>query len=340
MSTPNQNPITTIKGIGEARKKWFQRSFGIGTIDELNQLSLDEILQQAKHDKVTLQRTAVESWLAQAELLASPTRLKPPSERLASKRIGRKGPPSPREWESIAQFVIEIQVKTNGSGDVAKEVNVHHVETDQNATWDEIRFGEMADWMRTKIDPVLIPQLERPNKMPALVENASPISASIAEEEKSVTNPLSEAAWVAETIIETAPSISAFQVSQIDVHQSGNLHHEGHRFTVYDREHRQNGAPMITPEAPFDIEVRVSSFNYAGRESLSCEIKCHALNLLNGSKEELGVVLIQLAEGGTATGCIEHVSLPKGAYKLYVLAHTLPMVLPPDLVEIPILHAM
>jgi len=147
MSIKNTVPhdeLTAIKGIGASRQKWLQKTFNVQTYRDLADLSAEEIESRLKASGKIVSRAEIETWIAQAEHLATST-------------IKDDG------WQPIASFVVEFQEHETESGIVEQRTRVHHVETDHTQLWAGIEQQALCRWMAEQLgDKAPPPSLQKP----------------------------------------------------------------------------------------------------------------------------------------------------------------------------------
>jgi hypothetical protein len=128
----NQDELTLIKGIGEARQQWLRDRLNVVSFQALAALSVEEIEAQLKEDNQIVSRAAIESWIAQAARLAGSSAPRHPA---MSRESG---------WKPVASFVVEFQ-EHEVEGE--RRTRVHHVEADKNRMWSGIEHEELCAWM-------------------------------------------------------------------------------------------------------------------------------------------------------------------------------------------------
>lgn len=147
MSAKNTVPhdeLTAIKGIGASRQKWLQKTFKVQTYRDLADLSAEDIESRLKAEGKIVSRAEIETWIAQAEHLATST-------------VKDDG------WQPIASFVVEFQEHETESGIVEQRTKVHHVESDHTQLWGGIEQQALCRWMAEQLgDKAPPPSLQKP----------------------------------------------------------------------------------------------------------------------------------------------------------------------------------
>jgi hypothetical protein len=136
--------LTAIKGIGEARQRWFRESLGVRTYRQLAVLSTDEIESRLKAEKQTVSRSAIETWVGQARKLAGAEESTPIPKHADQ-----------RDWAPFASFVVEFQSReleevAGRDPEVAFRTAVHHLEADEDEEWPRIETELLSHWMLQK----------------------------------------------------------------------------------------------------------------------------------------------------------------------------------------------
>ncbi|MEZ4514789.1 MAG: hypothetical protein R3C62_23190 [Chloroflexota bacterium] len=135
--------LTIIKGIGPARQQWLRQSFGVRSYADLAELSPDDIEAMLKADGQIARRSAVEEWVAQAQVLSGTAVSRPlltlPADEFA-------------DWHPFASFVVEIQAREEDGRTAATRTAVQHIERDKNATWPGIEREKLCRWIVAQVD--------------------------------------------------------------------------------------------------------------------------------------------------------------------------------------------
>jgi hypothetical protein len=150
----NQDDLTRIRGIGEARQQWLWENLKVDSFQALAALSIEDIEARLKEDNQIVSRAAIEAWITEAAQLAGAPASRHP---VMSKDVG---------WRPIASFVVEFQ-----ENEITPErrTKVHHIEADKNRMWSSFEQAELCAWMVEQLDRRDIPVAEpSPDLSPAI----------------------------------------------------------------------------------------------------------------------------------------------------------------------------
>jgi hypothetical protein len=132
-----QHELSKVKGIGDARARWLEETFGARTLEQLGALEPDEIERRLRGEgRRAVSRPAIDAWVAEARELG-------------------KGQPE-GEWGVVASFVVELQA----SGDEMR-TSVHHLEKDETELWADIDWDRLRRWIEARLERPA-PQEETP----------------------------------------------------------------------------------------------------------------------------------------------------------------------------------
>lgn len=159
-----QDALTAIKGIGASRQRWFQQTFDVRTYQDLANLSAEDIETRLKAEGKIVSRAEIETWIAQAEHLATST-------------VKDDG------WQPIASFVVEFQEQETETGIVEQRTTVHHVETDHTFQWEGIQENLLCRWMSEQLGDKAPPLSLTDSPKPSLVVEESRLEQAIAKME-------------------------------------------------------------------------------------------------------------------------------------------------------------
>jgi hypothetical protein len=165
-----ERELARIKGIGAARARWLEDTFGARTAAELARLSPDDIERELKtQGKVGVSRHTIESWLAEAGALFAAT---------GNAETGT-GPADP-EWKSLASFVVDFQEAASTEVADPFRTSVHYLEKDRTETWPGIEHERLCAWMLGQL-PKLAPPEETSEPPPESRETAQERAGPTAE---------------------------------------------------------------------------------------------------------------------------------------------------------------
>jgi hypothetical protein len=152
-----RHEISEIPGIGSARARWLEDSFGVQSFRDLAALSPDEIERKLKAEgRAAVSRTTIEAWIDEAQTRAS--------EHAAGVRASSESGES--EWKPVSSFVVEFQSTTRSGQEEAWRTAVHYLEKDMNETWAGIDCDRLCTWMVRQLGPRGAPGIaERANEV-------------------------------------------------------------------------------------------------------------------------------------------------------------------------------
>jgi hypothetical protein len=126
MEQPHE--LSRVRGIGDARARWLEDTFGARTLEQLGALAPEEIEQRLRGEgRRAVSRPAIDAWVAEA------------------RELGKEQPNG--EWGVVASFVVELQA----SGD-AMRTSVHHLEQDETELWSEIDWDRLCRWIEARLE--------------------------------------------------------------------------------------------------------------------------------------------------------------------------------------------
>jgi hypothetical protein len=297
--------LCAIKGIGPARQRWLRNAFNTRTYGDLARLSAHEIESQLKADGQIGSRKAIETWLAEAQVLADqaaePAAAEPDSaaaSSLPSNSIARED-----GWEPLASFVIEFQAC--GQGAQETRTAVHHVESDTDTHWPGIESSQICQWM---VD-----------QLPARVKGAA---------KKPQTNQSTSA---------SRPVAEQLRISQVRILQPAGDAQSALRI---ERGKRFTGS--VHSSAPFALEVDLELVAAAAASKAKRPVQCCALSYAYDATSQVTIPLgdtelVSLdAKAAAYTVSLPEAALPHGTYRLWVLVTGRDArYVHPDYVEVP-----
>lgn len=172
--------LTRLKGIGPVRQQWLRKSLNICTVEELANLSADEIESRFNADGQTTSKSEIEGWIAQArELVALEARppqpiresspaepeafLDPPTQgyQLAQAAVESAevetdgcltslGEDS--RWRTFSSFLVEFQSRQTERGTEEQQTTVRHLQADKVQTWSGIEKEKLLQWIVYQLD--------------------------------------------------------------------------------------------------------------------------------------------------------------------------------------------
>jgi hypothetical protein len=146
----SHDELSQIPGIGPARARWLEETFGVRGIRDLAALSPDEI-EAGLRAEGRVSRRSIESWVAEARARTRKKRkAKQPTTAAGNDSSRRRRGDAP-EWEPAASFVIEFQSRKVAGGALAWQTAAHHLEQDLNETWTGIDCSGLCRWMTEQL---------------------------------------------------------------------------------------------------------------------------------------------------------------------------------------------
>ncbi|HEU4926840.1 MAG TPA: helix-hairpin-helix domain-containing protein [Vicinamibacterales bacterium] len=131
-----RHEISEIPGIGAARARWLEESFGVRSFRDLAALSPGEIERKLKAEGRTgVSRQTIEGWIAEAQGRA------PQADAEQSR------------WKPVSSFVVEFQSTTRDGHEEPWRTAVHYLEKDMNETWAGIDCDRLCKWMVQQLQP-------------------------------------------------------------------------------------------------------------------------------------------------------------------------------------------
>jgi hypothetical protein len=136
-----------IPGIGPARARWLEASFGVRGLRDLAALAPKEIEQRLKAEgRIAISSESIESWVAEAKSRVSA---------LPAGASAEAHPEKESDWSPLASFVVEFQTRDPGAERrQSRQMSVHHVEKDRDERWLGFDCAALCDWMTRQLDPV------------------------------------------------------------------------------------------------------------------------------------------------------------------------------------------
>jgi hypothetical protein len=141
--------LRVIRGIGQARAKWFYEALNIHTLCDLANLSSDMIETRIRQDGLIASHREIESWITQAKALVAehPVSSPIPDAERAGHELSDNCAEKEAIWKPVASFVVEFQTKKREDGTEEHRTSAHHMEADQGAVWHGIQPTLLCQWM-------------------------------------------------------------------------------------------------------------------------------------------------------------------------------------------------
>lgn len=291
--------LTTIRGIGRSRQKWFNQVFAVHTYQQLATLSADTVEAALKAAGKLSSRAEIENWLTQArELAAQPRPELQPNETVYNEGDASTGEAASAKtaadgeaWTPLASFVVEFQWLANAPAATARRTAVHHIEADQGAFWPGVALDQVHAWLAAH---VTVPE---------------PLAAMVFAPE--TTQP--PAAVVARS--------ATFYATEVRILQPP------HHRTMLDVTQAVTSRAIhnVSHEKPITIEVvmAVSGAASAAGSGLQYTARCQVHDLTRGRRPYwIDMQEGDVAQNGPADGCRSHrteLQLEPGTYELSVL---------------------
>jgi hypothetical protein len=138
----NSEELSEVPGIGSARARWLEATFGVRTLQDLANLAPQDIERKLKAEsRMPVSRKMIESWIAEAQKRAAQEEHEPAAA------VSRKGTNDEPAWKPVASFVTEFQAEIDEGFGRRWRTTVHYLEKDENETWAGIEGARLCDWM-------------------------------------------------------------------------------------------------------------------------------------------------------------------------------------------------
>jgi hypothetical protein len=141
--------LSEISGIGPARARWFEETFGVRNARDMAALSVDDIESRLKAEgRSKVSRRTIESWLAEARRRASQGKGESTTRKSAGRSRKKSAVKEPIEWRPIASFVLEFQSRAGGRATTEQwRTAGHYVEQDVDETWPGLDCVALCGWI-------------------------------------------------------------------------------------------------------------------------------------------------------------------------------------------------
>lgn len=149
--------LSEISGIGDARARWLEATFGIRTVSDLAAVSPEELEHKLKAEgKGPVSLKTIEGWVEQAKALVAKEQgeLGDPAPRERSQAIRARESP---EWKPFGSFVVEFQSRTDDRAGEDWRTVVHYLEEDRNEAWAGLECDQLCSWMIQQLEPEVPP---------------------------------------------------------------------------------------------------------------------------------------------------------------------------------------
>lgn len=179
---PEQQSLTQIDGIGEAKQQWLQ-SIGIETVQDLAKADAGDIEHHLEAASHPTSHNVIVNWVSQAQRLLEPlggdelpledsssespsptstqasseeteqtTETVNPSESVSEVETGEDSENLEKggDWEPFASFTVQFEAKQVGDK-IQYQTSAHHVETNQTQTWSNLEEDNLQTWLRQQM---------------------------------------------------------------------------------------------------------------------------------------------------------------------------------------------
>lgn len=330
LSDQDYDDLTTIKGIGPARQKWFYETLGVRTFRDLAERSVGEIESRLKAEKQIASRESIEAWIAEAQdrvAVSEQKKAEKPvnddieEDRSPSKTtVSEAGDDNGSErsatrsdgWKPFASFVIEFQERSGEDQATEYRTSVHHMEADSSKEWPGIERDQYCQWMLDQLG-------DRISKKPDLEEQP-------AEEAPEKRIPV-----VTSQVEVRIDQVRAYQPLRADTPVGGGQ--AGQSFEGHLR-----GDQAFALEIIFDLEGETAADLAAQQPSFT--IRSYVQDQFTGESTHLGD-----AEPGNLvkgelryTAKLPHATLTAGEYRLFAFVNLQAAGVRPDFVTFPLVN--
>ena len=142
--------LAKIQGLSVARQRWLQDTLKVKTVQDLANLSVDQILSRLEADHKAVSRDQVEDWIDQAQALVA----------------------AQASWQPFATFVVSFQSRLVG-GETQHRTVVYFLEADRRKIWTGLECDGVHELMLDQLQRLF--QLEpAESEAPALVSEDPP----------------------------------------------------------------------------------------------------------------------------------------------------------------------
>lgn len=162
--------LTAIANIKQTRQDWFRQTLNVHTYRDLAALSVDEIDSRLKVDGKIASRTMIQGWIEKAKELATASQRSAQTSGTTALIPTAKAKPtaSPAEWNSIANFFVQLQTRQGDNEKIEQRIMVRHIPVAENGTWleedpqkepyeieDEHQGEQLYEWMQAQVSDEL-----------------------------------------------------------------------------------------------------------------------------------------------------------------------------------------
>jgi hypothetical protein len=155
-----RDQLSEIPGIGSARARWLEATFGVRSFRDLAALSADEIERKLKEEgRQAVAAAMIESWISEAESRVH-ERPKPVVMDSQKRNRGNGAEDETTQWTPAASFVVEFQSRTADGAEKPWRTAVHYLEEDRNEVWVGIDCEQLCRWMTRQLGPRWLPARE------------------------------------------------------------------------------------------------------------------------------------------------------------------------------------
>jgi hypothetical protein len=126
--------LTRVAGIGDARARWLEQSFGVTTLSQLAALDAGDIEQRLRDGTargVLPARDQIERWVADAGRMAGDA-----DDSVAS-------------WHGVGAFVLDVEARDDDAA--VRRTVAHHVEADESSCFEGVAPAELRRWIAERL---------------------------------------------------------------------------------------------------------------------------------------------------------------------------------------------
>jgi hypothetical protein len=145
--------LSEITGIGRARARWLEATFGIRSVSDLAAVSPEEVERKLKAEgKGSVSLRTIQGWVEQAEALVGKQQgeLGDPAPRARSRAV-RTRQESPK-WTPVGSFVVEFQSRADDRVGKEWRTVAHYLEKDRNHAWTGLERDQLCSWMIQQLE--------------------------------------------------------------------------------------------------------------------------------------------------------------------------------------------
>lgn len=364
LSKLGQNQFARIQGLEPAMLLWLREAFQVFTVEDLAQLSVNQIFFRLQDEEVAISRRQVETWIFQAKEL---TKVHSP-------------------WKTFSTFVVSLQSRQIGNH-IDQRTVAYYLEADKRQVWPGIECKGVCNMILDQLEQSLQsgvsvtrgPELsiseafiratsegeaDSENEPAATDTDAADSDVNVDSDTAAVTTThAADESADEEANLESSPSEQEgeaeleeepvrLEIIQLKLHQQIDNQESGvegakaestetEKVTVIDVSKRMIMDSLPKGE-PFDLEVTFQIFGSRAveltKQALPYHVEAYCQNRISLRKLSLGAAVVgQLMDEQLIYTCrLSQLSVPEaGPYRLQILTRLENSSVKPDFLELP-----